>query len=257
MIFFDKNADLKSEFSKLFRSLFKHPDAYIELIEKIAEKSEGISLTELGDDSGLSSVGGLLTEKLQKLCDTGFIEKIIPWKKKIGAYYKVIDEFCLFYLQWVKDAPMNSSMRGYWIQQSNTPTYYAWSGYAFEAVCSKHIDQIFTALNIVHALSMGSWRYKPQTPDENGAQIDLVFDRNDDAITLCEIKYTDQPFTIDKRYAAILNNKIETFKKQTKTKKQIFLAIISANGLTKNMYSEEMISGVVTLEDLFKQYGIY
>ncbi len=256
LLFFDKNAPLKGEFNKLFESLFNYADAYKELLEKIAEKPEGISLPKLGDESNLSSIGGLLTERLQKLCDTGFIEKVIPWKQKVGAYYKVIDEYCLFYLRWVKNAPANSSMPDYWTQESNTPKYYAWSGYAFEGICSKHILQIFRALKITHAHSMGSWRYKPQGKNENGAQIDLVFDRNDDAITLCEIKYTDQPFIIDKRYAALLNNKLAVFKKQTKTKKQIFLAMISANGLTKTMYSEEMISGLVTLEDLFKSYGL-
>ncbi len=256
LLFFDKSAPLKGEFSKLFQSLFRYSDTYVELLEKIAEKREGISLTELGDDSSLSSVGGALATKLQRLTDTGFIEKVVPWKKEIGAYYKVIDEYCLFYLHWVKDAPLNSSMPDYWIQESTSPKYYAWSGYAFEAVCSKHVLQIFRALGITHTHSMGSWRYKPKESSENGAQIDLVFDRNDDAITLCEIKYTEKPFTIDKRYATILKNKIVVFKKQTRTKKQIFFAMISANGITQNMYSEEMISGVVTLDDLFKSYGL-
>jgi hypothetical protein len=102
---------------------------------------------------------------------------------------------------------------------------------------------------------MGSWRYKPKDAHENGAQIDLVFDRSDDAITLCEIKYTDHPFIIDKSYAAILQNKVKVFKSQTKTKKQLFIAMLSANGIIKNMYSEELLSGVITLEDLFKSYG--
>lgn len=83
-------------------------------------------------------------------------------------------------------------------------------------------------------------------------QIDLLIDRNDDAITLCEIKYTNTPFKIDKQYAAILRNKIATFIKQTKTTKQVFLAMISANGLAKSKYVDELVDSVVTLDDLFK-----
>jgi hypothetical protein len=85
----------------------------------------------------------------------------------------------------------------------------------------------------------------------HGAQIDLLIDRSDDAVTLVEIKYTDKIFTIDKRYAEILQRKIEAFVTTTRTQKQVFLAIISANGLKKNRYSEDLITCALTLNDLF------
>ena len=80
-----------------------------------------------------------------------------------------------------------------------------------------------------------------------------MFDRPDDAITICEIKNTDKPFTIDKEYAKRLEIKLKVFQIQTQTKKQIFLAFISASGIKKTLYSEELLSHVVTLDDLFKE----
>lgn len=253
-LFFGRNAALSGEFTKLFESLFNEADDYIELIEIIAQKRYGISLPELGKASSLSATGGTLLTKLQQLCDTGFIQKVVPWGKVIGAYYKVIDEFCLFYLSWVKSAPL-MPIPEYWLQISRSPQYHAWSGYAFEAVCAKHSLQILRALKISHAQSIASWRYLPKTKNDQGAQIDLVFVRSDDAITLCEIKYTNNPFVIDKHYANVLRTKHAIFKKQTKTPKQVFFAIVSAQGIKKTLYSEELISRVVTLKDLFVPYG--
>ncbi len=98
---------------------------------------------------------------------------------------------------------------------------------------------------------MGSWRYTPSSWHDEGAQIDLVADQLDNAITLFEIKYTDKPFVIDKRYAANLERKIRVFKEVTGTTKDIFLVMISANGVKKTAYAQELLSAVVTLEDLF------
>ena len=144
--------------------------------------------------------------------------------------------------------------RNYWLKQSHEPAYYAWSGYAFEAVCLKHIDQIEIALNISTSSTIGTWRFIPEKKSqENGAQVDLVIDRTDDAINLCEIKYTTEPFAIDKHYAAKLKELAELFLGvKPVTKKHIFLSMISANGLKETMYSEELIQGLVTLPDLFK-----
>lgn len=113
------------------------------------------------------------------------------------------------------------------------------------------------ALNLSPTSIPNTWRYNPQkNSDIAGAQIDLLFDRDDDSITICEIKYSDKPFIIDKEYAQSLKNKIEIFKNVTRTKKQIFLVLISANGIKSNLYSKKLLSGVVTLEDLFKNQGI-
>ena len=133
-----------------------------------------------------------------------------------------------------------------------SPSWHSWAGYSFEALCYKHLHPISEALHLSQTAIPTTWKHTPKkNSEETGAQIDLLFDRDDDAITICEIKYSQTPFIIDKEYAKNLKTKIEVFKKQTKTEKQIFLAIISANGLKKTMYSEELVDAMITLEDLY------
>ena len=145
------------------------------------------------------------------------------------------------------------TLDNFWLAQSQRPSYYAWSGYAFEAVCMKHLNNIIKALAIPHAIDYGWWRYVPKDAPENGAQINLVIDRSDNAITLCEIKYTEKPFSIDKAYATKLRNNKELFIKKTATEKQVFLAMISASGLKPTKHSEDLINSVVTVDDLFTE----
>lgn len=251
-IFFEKGAPLQDEFKKLFESLFKNADAYIELVKLIAKRKEGVRRAELKVDAKLSSGGGRLSKRLLDLKEAGFIDENIPWGRSKGEYYKLTDEFCLFYLEWIGSQKQQKFTPDYWLNQSQRPSYYSWLGYAFEAVCMKHVDQIIHALNIKVSGQVGAWRFIPRKKVSEGAQIDLVIDRSDNAITLCEIKYTDQQYAIDKQYAKNLQNKIEVFKEKTGIKKQIFLAMICANGLKSTKHSEKQVDGgVVTLDDLF------
>ena len=129
---------------------------------------------------------------------------------------------------------------------------YAWSGYAFEAVCRKHIDQILHALDIQASSTIGTWKFTTSKKvTQNGCQVDLIIDRSDDAINICEIKYTDKPFVIDKQYAEKLRYTMELFRKQTSTEKQLFLTFISSSGLKQTMYSKELVANTVLLNDLF------
>lgn len=250
-ILFDKKAPLKDEFKKLFSSLFSEAEVYIELVKLIAKKKQGLSRSELEATSTLSSGGGRLTERLTHLIQTNFIESYVPWNRERGEFYKLIDEFSLFYIYWLLPITKKGYSPDYWLKQIGKPVYHVWAGYAFEAVCHKHIVQVLAALNIKTAENISAWRLTSHEKDEDGAQVDLLIDRSDDAINLCEIKHTVEPFVIDKFYAQKLKNKIDVFVKTTKTTKQIFLTMISANGVKRTIYLEDMVTGVVTLEDLF------
>jgi hypothetical protein len=254
---FQQNSLLYNEFDNLFSSLFENSEIYIEILRILAKSQSGIGQEEIVRLSEQVSRGGRTIERLKELEDTGFIISFMPhMHKKRGRYYRLIDEYTLFYLDWIepiKDTLQTKSLEsGYWLQKHNSPTWYNWAGYAFESICYKHLNQIRKKLNISPSAIANGWRYAP-TPksNEKGAQIDLLFDREDDSITICEIKYTTEPFSITKDYAENLKNKIAVFKEKTKTKKQIFLVIISANGIKDTIYSEEMVQEVVTLEDLF------
>lgn len=254
---FQKNGILFSEFDRLFASLFHESEIYLKLCRTIANHRHGIAQAQLIKESNASS-GGRMIHRLKELEDAGFIMSFIPYKhREKGIYYKIIDEYTLFYLHWIE--PNLSAIQrkdqatGYWLSKSSSPSWKSWAGYAFEAVCYKHISNIRKALAIDPGAEVGSWKYIPKKREmEEGAQIDLLFDRPDDAVTICEIKYNEKPFLIDKQYAKNLLNKVEVYKKHTQTKKQLFIAMITSGGLKPSMYSEEIISAQATLEDLFK-----
>jgi uncharacterized protein len=259
LLAFTKKSLLLEEFYNLFSSLFDNADVYIKTIRFIANLRYGIGQEELLTKLGktMCGLGGL--KVLNDLEEAGFIISFKPYfHKKRGIYYRVADEYITFYLDWIepiKDTLLSRSLtKGYWEKQHNLAKWHSWAGYSFEAVCYKHLSQVVKALQLNATAIPNSWRYTPKKgKNENGAQIDLLFDRDDDAITICEIKYTEQAFVIDKQYAKILLNKAEVFKKITKTRKQIFFAIISANGLKPTIYSEELISSCITLDDLFEE----
>lgn len=251
-ILFSQHAPLKGEFTKLFDSLFKNAAIYIDLIKIIAQKREGITRIELENKISKAGAGGRLSQRLTQLEQASFISSQVSWNKQRGEFYKVIDEFCLFYLSWLDKKQLKNLAPNHWLQQAQKSSFHAWAGYAFEAVCHKHITQIIRALHINTAESIDSWRYVAGNEQEKGAQIDLLIDRSDDAVTLCEIKYTGSPFVITKEYSDILKNKIRLFETTTKTSKQIFMTIISANGIKHNQYSNELLSGVVELSDLLR-----
>ncbi|MCX7115163.1 MAG: ATP-binding protein [Gammaproteobacteria bacterium] len=250
-ILFDTSSPLKNEFSKLYRSLFDHSETYLEIVTLLSTHKGGLTRAEIERQATLSTNGGRLTERLRNLSESGFIEERVSWGKKIGEYYKLIDEFTLFQLHWMNQHKRQKYTRDHWIAQSNSQSYKAWAGYAFESVCMKHIDQIVAALNITSGITIDSWRFIPKGLLEEGAQIDLLIDRNDSAITLCEIKFTQEPFVIDKPYAKNLQRKLALFKAKTKTEKQLFLVMISAAGIRPTLYAEELVSAVVTLDQLF------
>ncbi len=255
-LFFIKGSVLYDEFSRLFKSLFDSSDLHVNIVKEIAKKHYGVSFSELAEGVG-KKAGGRFQERLQELEACGFIEKFLPYgKKKRDHYYKVVDEYTLFYLKWIASLEERGTVpKGvdYWSKISKSPSYASWVGYIFENICYKHIEQVIRALGLTTVGCLVSHFTHKAVKDEKdscGVQIDLLLDRDDDAITICEIKHSSVPFIIDKSYAKNLMNKLEVFEKQPK---QVFLVLISTFGVKKNTWSEELISDTVTLEDLFIQ----
>lgn len=255
---FSENAPLLKEFDNLFSSLFDDPEPYIDLLRIIAKNRYGIAQTDVSKQSQYFSQGGRISSKLKELTEAGFIIEFVPYKnKKKGIYYRLIDEYTLFYFYWIE--PIRKTLQkmffpaGYWQELQTGASWHSWSGYAFEAIIYKHIAQVRKKLHIPVTAISNSWRYfPPQKSKDNGAQIDLLFDRRDEVITICEIKFTSKPFVIDKKYASELLRKKDIFVKKTRTKKQILIAMISAENISDTLYADELISGVVTLDDLME-----
>ena len=254
-LFFHKNGKLLEEFNILYSSLFKNSEAHEEIVRVVASKREGIERTELLAKLKLSSDGGTFEKRIRELIYSGFIIEFQPYNfKKKGSYYRVIDEYSLFYFDWVEPHLATilriNKPNQYWLEHCQTPAWRSWSGYAFEAVCFKHIEEIRKTLKINASAEIGNWRFIPKSGEkEEGVQIYLLFDRNDKVVTLCEIKYSQEPYKITKQVWMNWLKKAEVFEKHLRLKKQIVFALISPFGVKESIYSEELI-GVVTLKEL-------
>lgn len=252
---FGKDGILVNEFTQLFASLFEYPASYIAVIRILAKNHRGMNRDDILDIADISSGGGA-TNILLGLEESGFIGSYIPFgKTKKETLYYLMDEYSLFYLTWIEKAPRNiltSASSGYWLNKSNSRSWSSWSGYAFERICQKHAPQITKALGISGiGLIISSWLHRPQTKTDTGVQIDLVIDRADRVITLCEIKFSNRKYRITKNYALLLQNKIDVFKEITKSNKTIFLAMITPYGLEVNEYENRLVNQSVILDDLY------
>jgi len=254
---FQEAGYLYSEFPRLFKSLFDQAEVHHRIIREIVKKRNGISRNDLLQATGIKT-GGTFRKRLNELKESGFIGEYVPYgKSKKTFFVKVIDEYTLFYFHWIE--PIKNQMAigynpNYWLNAFKAPKYQSWSGYAFEAICMKHIAQILACLKLDGlSIEIGSWRYIPPVKSkEKGAQVDLLIDRTDNCINLCEIKYSNKIYSITKDYAKNLANKITVFSEKSKTKKQIFLTMITTMGIKKNIWSEDLVSSEILLADLFK-----
>ena len=145
-------------------------------------------------------------------------------------------------------------MTQYWQTISESPRWKSWSGYTFETICFKHAQLIKNALGISGVITKeASWEYisEKNNTAETGAQIDLLFDRNDNVISICEMKCYAGKFSISKKYAEELRNKINIFREKASPTKSIFLVMVTVEGVKKNSYSMEIVNNEVTLKNFF------
>ncbi|WP_247235706.1 ATP-binding protein [Telluribacter sp. SYSU D00476] len=246
-ITFSENGLLRNEFTNLYRSLFKNYERHLSIVKALAMKAKGLTRDEIIRAAKLTSAGST-TRLLDELEESGFIRKYSPYgKKSRNSLYQLVDFYTLFYLRFIQDTSLNEQYN--WISMLDTPKYRAWSGYAFEQVCLWHLPQIKQALGISGVqTTTSSWR---STSAEGGAQIDLVIDRRDQVINLCEMKFSISPFVIDKKYSAELRNKIGAFKAETGTRKSVFLTMITTFGLKANPHSTGLVQNDLTMDALF------
>jgi hypothetical protein len=247
-LYFIPEAPLANEYGTLFRSLFRKADSYIRIVEALAKKGIGLTRKEVATQSGFAD-GGKLSGMLVDLENNGFIRSYRAFgNRKRGRIYQLIDPFILFHLRFgMKRSSYNDR---FWLQFSTTPAYGSWSGVAFERVCLLHTAQIKQGLGVSGVLvEVSSWHSAGHQP---GAQIDLVIDRSDKVINLCELKFSSDEYVIDKAYDAILRNKRAAFKAETSTRKGLQTTLITPFGLKKNPYANT-ITAQLTIDDLF--YG--
>ena len=252
---FDRSGQLRDEFPRLFASLFDESGEHEAIVRAVARKRGGMSRNELVSGARLRT-GGRVTKWLGELEAAGFLARFTPYgKTRRDTSYRLVDELSLFHLTWIEPAaPSTFGARGarYWQAKAATPAYRAWAGYSFEGVCLKHSLEIERALGIDGtANEVGTWRYVPPAKSQDeGAQVDLLFDRSDGLINLCELKYSHENFVLTKAYARQLATKVDVFKARTKTKKDVVITLVTPHGLEPGLWNDEVIDSVVTMKDL-------
>lgn len=243
-LLFRPNGLLTHEFSNLYAALFKNSEDYIKVVEALSKKKTGISRSELIEATSLHSGNGLTTI-LKNLEWCGFIRKYKNYKgsRKDNYLYQLIDFFTLFHFNFLIEKKTNN-----WSALQGTPAFYTWAGLTFELLALNHIEQIKNKLGIkgIHTIEY-AWRC---FGTEHDAQIDLVIDRADNTINLCEMKFSVGNYSIDKRNEMNLRNKISQFMALSNMKKSIQLTLISTYGAERNSHYG-IINNEVILDDLF------
>lgn len=248
-ICFEKDGLLYAEYTYLFASLFKKPEKHIEIIEVLGAHPQGLARADIVQSSKVPE-GGTLNRVLEDLELSGFVSKHLPFqKRKKDTIYKLADNYSLFYQKFIKNSKHGSNS---WLSLMESPSYRAWSGYAFENICFSHIAKIKAALGVGSVYTETSaWKFRGNE-DLPGAQVDLLIDRRDQVINLCEAKFTDKEFVCTKEYAQSLRTRRAIFDQINKTKKVAVTTLITTYPALQNTHYMEEVHSEVTMDALFE-----
>lgn len=242
---FDENGILRNEFEILYHSLFKKAERHISVIRALAKKISGLSRNEIAESAKLNS-GGYLTGVLKELEESGFIAAYrLPNRKAKDTVYRLADEYSNFYLRFIEPNP--TAKAGAWAILSEGPQWKAWSGYAFESLCLKHIHKMKEALQIGGIYSEHYAWYDRAA----GTQIDLLIHRADKCLNLCEMKFAKGPYEITTAYAKELQHKILGYRGATGSQQTIFNTFVTTFGIKQNKWFEQYVDAEITLDQLF------
>lgn len=246
-LFFNRDAVLRDEYNILFASIFTSPGVVKNIVSLLYTRNAGYTRKEIVEKLKITD-GGSLSKNLNALISSDFVIKYVPFGfGKREEHYKLIDPFCIFYLHFIEGQKNGEK---FWQQNATSASISSWRGFAFENVCFNHIEQIKFALGIPAVITETSaWSKKED--DTGGVQTDLLINRNDNVINMCEIKYYSGPFKVDKEYYAKILGRQTILSEKVSSKTSIHSTLITTFGLTDNGYSSAFVN-TVTLEDLFR-----
>ena len=243
-LFFSQDAELRKEFRRLYTSLYKNPEQYLDIIKVLAISREGMTRDEILKKLKLAS-GKNISERLEDLVLCDFVSRQSSGGKVNSGIYRLVDFYTLFYLTFCNSEITD---RAYWRHTINTPPQNTWYGLAFERVCLCHIWQIIQSLRLDSMLTKYySWRSKESVP---GAQIDMIIERADGIINICEMKYSKSDYKHDIKDSRSLMNKVDDFVSETKTKKTIQTVLVTTYGLKMGDHADDF-QKVLTMNHLF------
>ena len=252
---FTPGAPLTTEFQALYESLFDNYHLHVEIIELLARSTIGLTVSQISEKLRKEK-GGTISRVLKELIASNFVQ-FFPFygRKTREGRYRVVDEYSYFYLNWVQGSMYNydeSISQSFWIKQQSSSKYRSWVGYVFESVCLKHVRQIIKALELTVVAEKASyWSYFPKNSPESGGQIDLIIDRADQCINLCEIKFWNSEYIMNDANAQKLNKRREIFREKAKTKKTLFNTLITPYGARVNKHYLSSVDKQLNLDALF------
>ena len=248
-LFVARDAEFADEFDRLYASLFKKPGIYIAVVTALAARRCGKTRDELIAELKVDD-NGAFSKALRELEECGFVARLnAPGRRHRDGMYQLVDNYTLFYFKFLHGTSRHEP--GNWLQISATQTGRIWCGFAFERVCLAHIAQMKRALGISGVVSETyAWRHFADGEDDKGAQIDLVIDRNDGVVNLCEMKYTKGRYAISSDYAERLVERAQTFADNVSPGKAVFTTMVTPSGIRQDENSS-VVQSEITADDLF------
>jgi len=248
-LFFNDSALLKLEFDELYSALFDNADLYTSIVQLLSGHESGLVSKEIFQS--LPSNSSNITRAIKNLERSDMVEKWLQYgNKRRGAVYRLTDFFSLFYFKFL--AGNLSHDDEWWSNHLESGIVYDWMGHSFELVCMKHHKQIKSALGIRGmATSLSTWQAKPNKEEGTpGGQIDLIIERADRIIHLCEMKFCTDTYRIKPEYERRLRDRSGLFKELTKTNKTVVHTFITTYGVA-NGKNKSIVHSEVTMDDLF------
>lgn len=247
-MFFAEGAKLRDEYDLLFASVFSNPEQMKSIVQLLGTRHSGFKRQEILTKTGLDD-GGAVTKLLKALEISDFIKSYIPFgKSKRDLHYKLTDPFCLFYLKFVQG--QTEIDPNFWMHNITSQTVSAWRGIAFEELCFSHISQIKKALDILGVSSKQSSFVVKGDGETEGMQIDLIIDRKDNVLNLCEMKFLGDEFEVDNDYEKKLRHRLQWMLDHINRKQSLQMTLVTTFGL-KYGYHSGIFQQVVTLDHLF------
>ncbi len=245
---FDDNGVLRHEYDELYNALFTHAESYTKVVELLYHHKAGLTKAEI---SKLTNINGKkLKTILKNLTQCDFIDEYELFGTKSTLVYRLVDFYTMFYLKFLEDKHNKDNQ--WWSHNIDNPGIRAWMGLAFELICMRHHLQIKKALGISGiGTSISTWKCEPDTKkDLPGAQIDMLIERSDRIIHLCEMKFSEAEYNISSDYEMRLRKRMSIFKERSKTKKTLVHTFVTTYGLGQGKHNS-IVHSEVTMDDLF------
>ena len=247
ILLFNRNGELHYEFNNLYAALFNNSQDYVKVVQALGNRRDGMTRKEIQTTCGFSS-GGSLSTILENLEHCGFIRQyeMLGVGRKT-TIYQLVDFFTLFYLHFLKGKSQNNV--AYWQSIQGSARFYAWAGLTFELLVLSHIEQVKLALGIQGVTSQ-EYAYRVQEEGNCKAQIDLLIDRKDNTVSVCEAKFTEESYAFNHEEELKLRNRLQAIRSCIAKHKSLQLVLITTFGIAGGN-KRGVVNQEITLDKLF------